>query len=178
MLIKNDKERIIRLMNELFRGMYFESYRFNSAFTLCFSRENSNNILPLNMNLYLEDWRFGTKDFWETRESFYKDHGIPFIEESLQAFELTTLKCSDDAVIRAISLNNKALEIYFNSGHQLSISCAPMMDSSWTLIGTPSHDTDPERSLWSVNPNDWSFTCEDGEYFARIPDSANNGNKP
>ena len=174
MLIANNKKTIIQMMDNLFCGMYIESYKFSSVFTLCFSREDLKQNLPLNMNLYLEDWWFGSKEYWDTQLSLYNNQGVLCPQKPLQAFELTSLMCSKNAEICSISLENEILEVCFTSGHQLNVSCAPMMGSSWTLIGTPCHDADPGRSLWSVNVADWSFTCEDGEYFARIPYGSSN----
>lgn len=170
MLIENDKNKIIQLMNELFCGMHFDSFKFSSTFTLSFSRENLKRNSPLNMNLYLENWWFGAKEDWHGQLSLLRDQEAQYLEEALQASELTSLKCSEGAEIYSFLFKKEVLEIGFTSGHQLNISCAPMMGSNWMLVGTPCHDADPGRSLWSVNVADWSFTCEGGEYFARIPE--------
>jgi len=170
MLIENDKKKIIGLMNDLFCGMYFNGYQFSSSFTLNFEREDLKQNLPLNMELYLEKWWFGEKEEWESRLFKLKDQKAQNIEESLQSFDLTSMRWSEGAEIYHISLNDETLQIKFKNGHQLNISCIPIMGPNWMLIGTPSHDVNPRGRLWSTNEKDWAFTCENGEYFARIPE--------
>lgn len=157
-------KKAIELTQALLRNTYFEGFKFDTSFTLRFSRNTKSQfqgyLLPMRIELrLLHDWWFYSRKEWEKRLAHFplKDSVEP--DEPVQAFELANLRWSEESIVKCVSLNDKRLFISFNNGKEITASCEESEGESWVLC---EYGVDEANQLWSV-------VCEDGNLFVRTP---------
>ena len=160
-----DNEKSKQLSYELLVGCGLSGFRFDTSFTLYFSRENTgyynNQQLPWSIELdLLGEWWLGTLEEWKSILEKLAPEQVPDPDEPVKAHQLTCLRWSEGSVVEQVQFDTEYMTITFKNKQSLSIELSSDEDYSW-VIKEP--NVDEPDAIWSV-------TCENTDLYMRTPE--------
>jgi len=162
-MINQEEKKSKEIIQKLFESTFLSGFRFNTNFTLEFSREITSHyehiILPQHFSItILTDWWFGLQKDWMIKvnnlNNLNNNNAIE-PEEPVQAFELASLRWSDSPEVRKVQFNEKCMTLVFANGKKISILCESDEDYAWII----------EENSFPRNNSKWSAVCEDRKIY-------------
>lgn len=155
---KQELPLVSEIIQALFSDCGFDGFRFNTSFSLRFTRDKQGQYedqnLPWAIELLLEgDWWFDAKDTWDIRVSNLAPADSVDPEEPIQAYDLAHLRWSEGSGLESVKISSEFLVLTFKNGKILSVSSKPIEGPSWIVESVGDEDV-------------WSVVCEGGEFFA------------
>lgn len=164
---QKDRKMSEYLVKTLLNKSAFSGFSFDTSFTLRFCREGTTKIgkyrVPSEIEIViLTEWWFGTKKEWNEKLQQHIATMLchnPEPQEPVQAYELTSLRWSEGALVEKIDFYENYMSIAFSNLKVISISFESDEDWAWIIR---------ESNVSEVN-SEWSVVCEGGEFFVRMP---------
>lgn len=162
--IELNRDKALKLIHALLHNTYFEGFKFDTSFTLRFSRDSSahfgGHALPMRIEFHiLNDWWFYSHEEWQKRLIQFPHIESAEPDEPVLAFELANLRWIKESAVDSVSLNDGRLLISFKNGKKITVSCEPTEGESWILC---------EYGIGETNW-EWSVVCENREFFVKTP---------
>lgn len=145
----------------LLKNCGFSGYRFDTSFTLSFTRniaeKYEGNDLPWAVEVQIPgEWWFDTKTEWNEILTRLMPHKCPQPEEPVQAYELTLLRWTEGTDIETVCFDGELLVVKFKNQRTISISSEPVEDYSWVIEAIE-------------GDKKWSVVSEGGKFYSHIP---------